>query len=125
MRATQKKMISKEVTSVLVGYHFLKAGVFSGQPSVEKGQRALENQVSRTSGSWISSPPSHREQADGGSAETMGCAERDIRSERSSSPSTSVIASRSQRRQYQAGIRWPHQSWRETHQSRIFRIHSK
>src|SRR5580700_8619928 len=27
--------------------------------------------------------------------------------------------------QYQAGIRWPHQSWREMHQSRMLRIHSK
>ena len=26
---------------------------------------------------------------------------------------------------YQAGIRWPHQSWREMHQGWMLRIHSK
>ena len=28
-------------------------------------------------------------------------------------------------RQCQAGMRWPHQSWREMHQSRMLYIHSK
>ncbi len=52
MRATQKKMISKPVTNTLVGYHVFSASVCSGQPNVEKGQSADENQVSSTSSSW-------------------------------------------------------------------------
>jgi len=39
------------VTIVEVGYHWFNTGVLSGQPIVENGQRAEENQVSRTSGS--------------------------------------------------------------------------
>ena len=52
MRATQKKIISYPVTSTLVGKNRLRSGVSSGQPSVEKGQRAELNHVSSTSGSW-------------------------------------------------------------------------
>ena len=39
------------VTMVDVGYHCFKTGVWSGQPMVENGHRAEENQVSSTSGS--------------------------------------------------------------------------
>ena len=51
IRATQKKMMSKPVTSVEVGKYLRSASVSSGQPSVPMGQRPEENQVSSTSGS--------------------------------------------------------------------------
>jgi hypothetical protein len=35
-----------------------------------------------------------------------------------------LIRAASQARQYHAGIWWPHQIWREMHQSRMLRIHS-
>src|SRR3546814_9686893 len=54
MRATQKKMMSKPVTSTLDGYHLFSASVFSGQPNVAIGQMSDENQVSNTSSSWRS-----------------------------------------------------------------------
>ena len=55
MRATQKKMMSKPVTSTLVGVEALaSSAVGSGQPSVENGHSAEENQVSSTSSSWRS-----------------------------------------------------------------------
>src|SRR5580698_6614492 len=53
--ATQRVMMSLPVKRTLVGYHFAKSGVWSGQPSVLWGQRALENQVSRTSSSRTNS----------------------------------------------------------------------
>ncbi|MNN67220.1 hypothetical protein D3C81_1828440 [compost metagenome] len=56
MRATQKKIISKPVTSTDDGRKVLKSGVSSGQPSVEKGTSADENQVSSTSSSRVSGP---------------------------------------------------------------------
>ena len=66
----------------------------SGQPSVENGQRPELNQVSKMSGSCCSSAAGrpHTSQALGpaASAETVTW------------PSG----------QYQAGIRWPHHSWR-------------
>ena len=52
IRETQRVMISRAVQRTLVGFHSSKEGVRSGQPSVLIGHRALENQVSRTSGSW-------------------------------------------------------------------------
>src|SRR5204863_10094133 len=51
MRATQKKMMSLPVTSTEEGRNTSRSLVFSGQPSEEKGTRAEENHVSRTSGS--------------------------------------------------------------------------
>ena len=51
MRATQSVMMSRPVSRTLVGYHLRRSAVSSGQPSVLCGQRAEENQVSRTSGS--------------------------------------------------------------------------
>src|SRR4030095_1664318 len=98
MRATQKKMMSKPVTSTEVGYHVRRYDVSSGQPSVEKGHRPEENQVSRTSGSWRSGPLH------------FGHAVRSTR-ETWTEPSLS---------QYQAGMRWPHHSCREMHHRRLF-----
>src|SRR5207237_9731302 len=74
------------------------------QPSVENGQRPLENHVSSTSVSWRRSAELQRGQAVGVSRATM-------------------ISLHSP--QCQAGMRWPHQSWREMHQSRMLYIHSK
>ena len=59
MRATQKKMMSKPVTSTEVGWKVASSAVSSGQPRVEKVHSAEENHVSSTSASWrraISSP---------------------------------------------------------------------
>ena len=56
--------------------------------------------MSRTSGSWVTGPPQR------------GHAVRSVRD-------TCMEPSRPQ---YQAGIRWPHQSWREMHQVRMFSI---
>src|SRR5450830_1115403 len=46
IRATQKKIISKPVTSTEVGRKCFMSGVSSGQPMVEKGTNADENHVS-------------------------------------------------------------------------------
>src|ERR1035438_10599442 len=76
----------------------------SDLPRVEKGQRALENQVSRTSVSWLRLRDAQRGQRSGVSRAT-------------------TISKHWA--QCQAGMRWPHQSWREMHQSRMLYIHSK
>ena len=55
IRATQKKMMSKPVTSTLDGRNACSFVSF-GQPSVEKGTSADENQVSSTSSSRVSPP---------------------------------------------------------------------
>ena len=73
----------------------------SGQPSVEKGQSAELNQVSSTSGSWVMFLEWQHSHSVASSFETVTC------------PQSS---------QYQAGMRWPHQSWREMHQSRTLYI---
>ena len=72
----------------------------SGHPRVENGQRPDENHVSSVSGSWRTGPP-HFGHAPRSSFDT--CTE----------PSAS---------QYHAGMRWPHQSWREMHQGWMFSI---
>src|SRR3970040_2881295 len=72
-----------------------------GQPSVKNGQRPELNQVSKRSGSWISSATGLPH-----SAQAVG------------PPSTSETVTWLSG-QYQAGIRWPHQSWRLTFQSWI------
>src|ERR1700739_3480228 len=90
--------------SKLVGKYLRKSGVSSGQPIVEKGQSAELNQVSSTSGSCVNFPEPHLEHAFG-------------------APPATMISLQS--RQYHAGIRCPHQSCREIHQSRMLRIHSK
>jgi hypothetical protein len=79
------------------------AGVSSGQPRVENGQSPEENQVSSTSGSRESALPLHFGQLAGASSATI----------------TSPHA------QCQAGIWWPHQSWRLMHQSWMLRIQWK
>ncbi len=65
MRETHSVMISRAVVSTEVGLNAARsdsksaipdeslAAVASGQPIVLSGQRAEENQVSRTSGSWV------------------------------------------------------------------------
>src|SRR5450830_915819 len=68
------------------------------------GHRPEENQVSSTSGSCCSFAPWQAEHSVGSSIETM------------ISPQSS---------QYHTGIRWPHHSWREMHQSRMFSIQLK
>ncbi len=75
----------------------------SGQPRVEKGHRPLENQVSSTSSSCRSSVAPHSAQALGSCLATVTCPFG----------------------QYHAGIRCPHQSWRDTHQSRMPSIQVK
>src|SRR5215469_5472069 len=90
--------------SKLVGKYFRKSGVSSGQPIVEKGHSAELNHVSSTSGSCVNFPEPHLGHAFGASRAT-------------------TISLQSP--QYHAGIRCPHQSWREMHQSRMLRIHSK
>ena len=71
----------------------------SGQPSVLNGQSHELNQVSSTSGSCSILEPPQCAQAAGSSRLT-------------------VISPQSA--QYQTGMRWPHQSWREMFQSRMF-----
>ena len=73
----------------------------SGHPRVEKGHSAEENQVSRVSSSCFRAVQPHFGQAAGSSRLTT------------ISPQSG---------QYHAGIRCPHHSWREIHQSRIFSI---
>src|SRR5687768_11796663 len=100
MRATQKKMMSKPVTSTLLGTKALnrshsaaRSVVSPGQPRVENGHSAEENHVSSTSSSWRNAPT-------GG---VVACE----RASASSSPTKMLPASSDQ-----AGMRWPHQSWR-------------
>jgi hypothetical protein len=69
---------------------------------VENGHSAEENQVSSTSSSCRSGPAQDEHPAGASSA-------------------TTVVPQASQ---YQAGMRCPHQSWREMHQSWMLRIHS-
>src|SRR2546421_1803476 len=71
---------------------------------VENGQSPELNQVSSTSESCSSSARPQRAQANGASRATMMSW---------------------QPRQCQAGMRWPHHNWRDTHQSRMLYIHSK
>src|SRR6266403_135507 len=104
MRATQKKMMSKPVTRTDVGYHVSRSRVFSGQPSVENGQRPEENQVSSTSGSWRRFSSSHCGHVFGSSRRTIVWP---------------FFA------QYHAGMRCPHHSCREMHQSWMFSIQEK
>ena len=103
MRATQKKRMSKAGHQHVGGVEEASSGVWSGQPMVEKGHRAEENQVSRTSVSWARSPPPQLAQALGSSLATVTW------------PHPA---------QDQAGMRWPHQICREMHQSRMLFIQS-
>src|ERR1017187_3749658 len=75
-----------------------------GQPKTETGRSPEENQVSSTSVSWVILAEPQWAQAVGSWRAT-------------------VILWQSE--QCQAGMRWPHQSWRLMHQSWMLRIHSK
>src|SRR5713101_8045609 len=97
MRTTQKKMISNPVTSVELGRNITSSGVFSGQPSVEWHHSADENHVSSTSSSCLSDATDFPDVCAASKAERA----------------TVMLPASS----YHAGIRWPHQSWREMHQS--------
>jgi hypothetical protein len=82
------------------GRYSSRSCVFSGQPSEEKGTSADEYQVSSTSSSRRSFLPG-----------ALACAS-------ASFSATYTLPSSS----YQAGIWWPHQSWREMVQSWMFSI---
>src|SRR5437764_8998083 len=97
MRTTQKKMMSKPVTRTELGRNVSSSGVFSGQPSVEWHQSAEENHVSSTSSSCRS--------------EETGFPEHFAAS--AALRATKILPASS----YHAGMRCPHQSWREMHQS--------
>ena len=103
IRASQRKMIPRSVELASFGYQTRSSGVSSGQPSVANGQSCEENHVSRTSSSCVSSLEPHSAHASGADSATVRW------------PSG----------QYQTGIRWPHQSWRDTHQGRIDSIQSR
>src|SRR5258708_39851856 len=104
IRATQKNRMSYPVISRLVGEYVLKSSVFSGQPSVEKGHSPELNHVSRTSESCSRFVDPHVAHFAGASRATVTC-----------------LFSL----QYHAGIRCPHQSCRDSVQSRIFLIQLK
>ena len=76
-----------------------RSSVCSGQPSVANGHSAEENQVSRTSSSLA-----------------QRACRRPRRCASSSVSATKTLPSSSNH----AGIRWPHHSWRETHQGWMF-----
>src|SRR5512136_1365864 len=95
--------MSYPVTRADVGYQRASSSVSAGHPRVEKGHRAEENHVSSTSSSCARRSEPH-EQRSGSSASTRRAP---------------------QSAQCHAGIRCPHQIWREMHQSRMFSIHSK
>src|SRR5207245_4129334 len=103
--------------------YFLSSGVCSGQPSVENGHKAEENQVSSTSGSWINSCPPQFGQCVGGVLATIGLASKGMTQVPSGLVDSKISAL--QPLQYQAGIWWPHQIWREMHQSLMSRIQPK
>src|ERR1700693_5134736 len=97
MRTTQKKMISKPVTSTELGRNTSSSRVFSGQPSVEWHHRPDENQVSSAWGSGLS----------------VAAGLPHFRDASSTLRATTMLPCSS----YQTGIRCPHHSWREMHQS--------
>ena len=73
----------------------------SGQPSVENGHSPELNHVSKMSGSWMSSAAARPQDT------------------QASGPASRALTVTCPSGQYQAGIRWPHHSWRLTFQSRI------
>ncbi len=87
-----------------MGKKVSKSMLLSGQPMVEKGHSAEENHVSKVSSSCLRRLPPQAGQDVGVVSDTM-------------------ISSQSS--QYQAGMRCPHHSCREMHQSRIFSIQLK
>src|SRR4051794_6683047 len=105
MRATQKKMMSKPVTSTDDGRNIFASSVCSGQPIVENGTSADENQVSSTSSSRRNAPVDP-------AAAAFAFASSSVRATKYWPASS-----------YHAGMRWPHHSWREMHQSWILPSH--
>ena len=104
IRATQRKMISRAVVRKLGRDRRPAArGVSSGQPRVANGHSAELNQVSSTSVSC---------------SQRAGSMPRSRAARAASSSDSATISSPAA--QYQTGIRWPHQSWREMHQGRMF-----
>src|SRR5262249_5496854 len=97
MRTTQKKMMSKPVMSTDEGQNVLSSGVSLGHPNVEWHHSADENHVSSTSSSCLSA--------------LTGLP--DLFAASSGLRATKMLPSVS----YHAGMRWPHQSWRDMHQS--------
>src|SRR6266581_8657795 len=97
MRTTQKKMMSNPVISTELGRKVLSSGVSSGQPSVEWHQSCDENQVSSTSSSCRKALAGWPDRRDASST---------LRA-------TNTLPDSS----YHAGMRCPHQSCREMHQS--------
>ena len=71
-----------------------RSGVSSGQPRVLNGHRPLLNQVSKMSVSWVSSAAGRPQVA------------------QASGPASASVTVMWPSGQYQAGIRWPHHSWR-------------
>ena len=105
IRATQKKMMSYPVIEQIAsGSSAAGPRCLSGQPSVENGHSPDENQVS---------------------SDVLVLPQRSRRTARtpSASPRATIISP--QASQYQAGMRCPHQSCREMHQSRMFSIQWK
>mmetsp|Transcript_16626 Transcript_16626/g.55880 ORF Transcript_16626/g.55880 Transcript_16626/m.55880 type:complete len:268 (+) Transcript_16626:969-1772(+) len=125
MRATQKKRMSWPVSRRVVGCHpaFMSRASSSGHPRHEKGKRPEENHVSSTSSSRA------RRAAPESSSAPRPRASRASRSASASqratmgSPSDTSSPSAPLRTTYHAGMRWPHQSCRDTHQSWMFSSH--
>src|SRR5512141_1443302 len=101
MRATQKKMMSKPVTSTDDGRNVRSSRVSAGHPSVEWHHSAELNHVSSTSSS-------RRNAAGARPSFRAACARAS-----SSVRATYTLPDSS----YHAGIWCPHHSWREMHQS--------
>jgi hypothetical protein len=81
-----------------------------GSASVEKGTSADENQVSSTSSSRARPPCQPAARACASASSSL----------RATNTVPSCTARPSASALYQAGIWWPHQSWREMHQSWMF-----
>jgi hypothetical protein len=104
IRATQKKMMSWPVTSTLLGRNRSCSMVWAGQPRVEKGTRAAA-----VPGVQHVGVAGQRAAVAGGVAlarASLRCGDEQL----------AAVP-------YQAGIWWPHHSWRLMHQSWMFFIH--
>ncbi len=155
IRETHSVMISRAVVSTLVGLNagssdskssmpeLSLAADASGQPMVLSGQRALENQVSRTSGSWVKpassrirmssrvgsdlkqinrssscSPDCKNSRVTSSSSRRRACSRPSVKPSKSQSENWSNCSKGATPLRDHTGIRCPHQSWRLIHQSR-------
>mmetsp|Transcript_12703 Transcript_12703/g.36825 ORF Transcript_12703/g.36825 Transcript_12703/m.36825 type:complete len:205 (-) Transcript_12703:1477-2091(-) len=125
MRATQKKRMSRPVSRSVVGKKPRRSAVLSGHPMTENGKRPELNHVSSTSSScsrrtWSSLHPSNAAAFVRASASDRPTTQRALCASlfrsTSSGSSSSLVAK-------YAGMRCPHQSWRDTHQGREFSSH--